>query len=231
MNPAVRIMRLRQGKRPIEKYVRDFIELANLTLMNYVCLMIFIFFRGGLYEPFGSTMSLHNPHWSLELYIDLALQLSGSTFTVGLVDEEPRNPTVPAKSKCLHVSPDEPETFHVASAEPVSLDKMAACSALAACTACSALASRPPRHWRGGSHLVRRHWRGGSHLVRRHWQSPGPPSHPQVCLRSTTLLDCFLRSVWNPLLKWGAVMIPVLCSPCLMWTCHFLSCAMFCSPL
>ncbi len=34
-------------------------------------------------------------HWSLEQYIDHALLLSGSSFTVGIADEEHSYPTVP----------------------------------------------------------------------------------------------------------------------------------------
>ncbi len=33
-------------------------------------------------------MPLHDPNWTLEKYIDIALQLSGSPFTVGATEEE-----------------------------------------------------------------------------------------------------------------------------------------------
>ncbi len=54
MNPAVRMMLLRQGTRSIEEYVADFLELAHLTQLDEICLMIF--FRGGLSEPLSSIM-------------------------------------------------------------------------------------------------------------------------------------------------------------------------------
>ncbi len=86
MNPAVRMMLLRQGTRSIEEYVVDFLELAHLTQLDEICLMIF--FRGGLSEPLSSIMPLHEATWTLEEYSDLALKLSGSPFTVGVAEEE-----------------------------------------------------------------------------------------------------------------------------------------------
>lgn len=69
MDPAaVEIIRLRQRDLPVE----DFVELAHLTSMDKVCLMTF--FRGGLSEPLGSLKPLHDPHWTLEFYINLALK-------------------------------------------------------------------------------------------------------------------------------------------------------------
>jgi len=89
MNPSAQLVCLRQGERTIEEYVMDFIELAPLTCFNEECLMIF--FRGGLSEPLSSVMPLHDPNGTLEQYIELALQLSGSPLlsylTVGVVEE------------------------------------------------------------------------------------------------------------------------------------------------
>ncbi len=62
----------------------DFLELAHLTHKDKICLMIF--FHGGLSEPLRSIMPLHDPNWTLERYMDTALQLSGS-FTVGATQE------------------------------------------------------------------------------------------------------------------------------------------------
>ncbi len=71
MDPAVKMMFLRQGTRSIEDYVVDFLELAHLTHLDDLCLIIF--FRGGLSEPLSSIMPLHDPNWMLESYIDVAL--------------------------------------------------------------------------------------------------------------------------------------------------------------
>ncbi|KAL0188151.1 hypothetical protein M9458_015250, partial [Cirrhinus mrigala] len=86
MDPAVRIMCLRQGDCCLEDYVHNFVVLANLATMEEIPLMIF--FRGGLAEPLSSLMPLHDPSWTLETYINLALQLSGSAFFVGVAEEQ-----------------------------------------------------------------------------------------------------------------------------------------------
>ncbi|XDV40950.1 hypothetical protein PO909_009926 [Leuciscus waleckii] len=117
MNPAAQIMCLRQGDRSIEEYIMDFVELAHWAFFDELCLMIF--FRGGLSEPFSSLMPLHHPSWSMKHYIDMALQLSGSTFSVSLASAESESLHVmPAKSESLHVMPAKPESLHFSPAEP-----------------------------------------------------------------------------------------------------------------
>ncbi len=110
MNPAAQIICFCQGDRPIKDYVTYFVELVHLTSMDKVCLMIC--FRGGLSEPLSSLMPLHDPHWTLEFYIDLALQLSGSPFTVGIAEEESNTPVVTIP-EFFHVSADLPESSQV----------------------------------------------------------------------------------------------------------------------
>ncbi|ROL50046.1 hypothetical protein DPX16_5805 [Anabarilius grahami] len=85
MNPSAQLIGLRQGDRCIEDYVTDFIELAHLTCFNEECLMIF--FRGGLSGPLSAIMPLHDRDGTLEQYIEQALQLSGSSYTVGVAEE------------------------------------------------------------------------------------------------------------------------------------------------
>ncbi len=106
MNPAVRLMLLRQGTRSIEDYVVDFLELAHLTHTDKICLMIF--FHGGLSEPLHSIMPLHDPNWTLEKYMDTALQLSGSPFMVGATEELAESAPEPAPSQELAESAPEP---------------------------------------------------------------------------------------------------------------------------
>ncbi len=100
MDPAVKMMFLRQGTRSIEDYVVDFLELAHLTHLDDLCLMIF--FRGGLSEPLRSIMPPHDPNWMLENYIDIALQLSGSPFTVGIVEKENNAPVITSNHEPCH---------------------------------------------------------------------------------------------------------------------------------
>ncbi len=96
----MKMMFLRQGTRSIEDYVVDFLELAHLTQLDDLCLIIF--FRGGLSEPLSSIMLLHDPNWMLEKYIDIALQLSGSPFTVGIVEKENNAPVITSTPEPCH---------------------------------------------------------------------------------------------------------------------------------
>ncbi|XP_016124022.1 uncharacterized protein [Sinocyclocheilus grahami] len=118
MNPAAQIICLRQGDRPIKDYVTDFVELAHLTGMDKVCLMIL--FHGGLSEPLSSLMPLHDPHWTLEFYIDLALQLSCSEYTVGVVEEKHGTPAVSATPEPCPVMAAVPESRPIIAATPES---------------------------------------------------------------------------------------------------------------
>ncbi|KAI2653127.1 Protein piccolo [Labeo rohita] len=88
-------------------------------------------FCHGLKDSLNYLMSRHTPHWA-EQYIDFALWLAGSPFTVGVADEEPCYPPVSAKpsnfsvmsgiiqitSEPFHVMPAKPEPVHVTSAKP-----------------------------------------------------------------------------------------------------------------
>ncbi|KAL0147810.1 hypothetical protein M9458_056887 [Cirrhinus mrigala] len=100
MDPASRLFHLRQGNRPVEDYVIDFCELCYLVTFNDVALKDI--FRVGLNDPICSCLPGGKIHWSLEQYIDYALRLSGSSFTVGIADEELCNPTVPITSKYFY---------------------------------------------------------------------------------------------------------------------------------
>ncbi len=110
-------MLLRQGTRSIEDYVADFLELAHLTPFDEICLMIF--FRGGLSEPLSSIMPLYEATWTLEKYSDIALQLSGSPFNVGVAEEENNCPVVTFTPKTCHKMAADPES-HNRSAKPES---------------------------------------------------------------------------------------------------------------
>ncbi len=98
MGPAEGLFNIRQGDQCIEEYTRNFFGVAN----DKTCLMII--FWAGLAEPFKSRM----PYWvtekSLEAYINLALNLSGSAFRVELTAEPAplREPTEPAPFREHH---------------------------------------------------------------------------------------------------------------------------------
>ncbi|KAI2657537.1 Protein piccolo [Labeo rohita] len=117
MNPAVsRLICLRQGDRSIEEYVEDFCGLCYQVDFNDVALKDF--FRFGLNEPISSSLPGGKICWSLEEYIDHALLLSGSPYTVGIVDEGPRNPAVTTTPQPVHVMPAKPKPVQATSTKP-----------------------------------------------------------------------------------------------------------------
>ncbi len=119
MNPAVsHLLCLRQSNRAIKEYVEDFCGLCHLVGFNDVALKDI--FRAGLNKPIRSQLPGGKIHWSLEQYIDHALLLSGSLYTVGVAEEECNNPPVSAKPESPHVMPATPESAHVMPATPES---------------------------------------------------------------------------------------------------------------
>ncbi|KAL0195019.1 hypothetical protein M9458_008591, partial [Cirrhinus mrigala] len=101
MDPASCLIQLRQGNRPIEQYVMDFCELCHLVDFKESFLKDIFYF--GLCKDISNKMPGHHRHWSLVRYIDFALLLSGSAFTVGIADDKPCHPPVSATPKSLHV--------------------------------------------------------------------------------------------------------------------------------
>ncbi|KAF4112101.1 hypothetical protein G5714_006896 [Onychostoma macrolepis] len=85
MGPAGKFLDIRQGDRSIEDYAGDFVRMARQSATEKTCLMVI--FWGGLADPFKSLMPYWAPEESLEDYINLALQLSGSAFRVELAAE------------------------------------------------------------------------------------------------------------------------------------------------
>ncbi len=72
MNPAVSLLRLRQGNGAIEDYVVEFLELSIQEDFNEVALKDI--FRVGLNEPIHSELPGGKIHFSLAEYIELGLQ-------------------------------------------------------------------------------------------------------------------------------------------------------------
>ncbi|KAL0151738.1 hypothetical protein M9458_052964, partial [Cirrhinus mrigala] len=132
MDPPSHLFHLHQGNQPIEDYVVDFCELCYLVNYNDVALKDI--FRNGLNNPIRSGLPGGKIHWSLEQYIDFALRLAGSPFTVGVADEESFYPPVLAKpvnfsimsgiiqvtSEPYHAMPAKPKPAQVTSTKPKS---------------------------------------------------------------------------------------------------------------
>ncbi len=95
MHPAVSLLCLRQGNQVIEGYVKNICELCFQVDFNEICLKSI--FRNGLNDFLNYLMPDSNIPVSLEQYVDHALLLSGSTYTVGIAEEEHDTSSKPAQ--------------------------------------------------------------------------------------------------------------------------------------
>ncbi len=99
MCPAGKLFNIREEDGSIVEYARHFWKVAHWMATEKTCLLVF--YWGGLAEPFKSLL-YWVPEESLEDYINLALNLSGSAFRVELA-------TVPA-----HIAPEVAVSAHKA---------------------------------------------------------------------------------------------------------------------
>ncbi|KAI2650206.1 Transposable element Tcb2 transposase [Labeo rohita] len=104
----------REGNRSIEDYVTDFCELCYQVDFNDTFLLDTFHFGLNI----SRFLPRNTPQWTLENYIDLALRLSGSPFTVGIADEGPRNPAVTTTPQPAQVTSTKPKPVHVMPAKP-----------------------------------------------------------------------------------------------------------------
>ncbi|KAL0176676.1 hypothetical protein M9458_029006, partial [Cirrhinus mrigala] len=116
MDPALRLVQLCQDNRSIEEYVIDFCEMCYLVNFKESFLKDIFYF--GLCKDISSRMPKHHHHWSLIRYIDFALLLGGSAFTVGITDEGPCDPPVFTKPESVHVMPTTQKPHRTTSATP-----------------------------------------------------------------------------------------------------------------
>ncbi|KAI2644749.1 Protein piccolo [Labeo rohita] len=116
MDPVSRLFYPRQGNLCIEDYVLDFCGLCHLVGFNDVALKDI--FRVGLNDPIRSGLLGGKIHWSLEQYVDYALLLAGSSFTVGIADEGPRDLPVVTKPRPAHAMSAAPGPAHAMPAVP-----------------------------------------------------------------------------------------------------------------
>lgn len=87
MDPAVRLIQLCQGTHTLEDHTRDFLDIAYLTdLLDFA---LVDFYCDGLNYHFQSTLLHIGPQGLLCEFLDYVLQLKGSPFTVGEVEEDP----------------------------------------------------------------------------------------------------------------------------------------------
>nr|XP_055073072.1 chromosome alignment-maintaining phosphoprotein 1-like [Misgurnus anguillicaudatus] len=84
MDPGSLLLELRQGNRPIEEYVKEFLNLSYRV--NFGDLALKDIFRFGLNDNLRYLMPNSREIESFQDFIDFALLLSGSSFTVGEVE-------------------------------------------------------------------------------------------------------------------------------------------------
>ncbi len=156
MDSVEQLLHLRQGGLSVKEYVHQFGELS-IQVPLYDEILFKDLFHFGLNEPIKSLHKSFFPggefKGSLSIFMDYALQLSDSLFTVGATEEErdavlPRGRTPapehahkmaettthhqlpeslnrPAKPESAHVRPAKPGPARVMSAPPESPAKMA----------------------------------------------------------------------------------------------------------
>ncbi len=100
MEPFNQLLDLKQGSSPIEEYVTQFYEISCKVLFDEVALKDI--FRFGLSEPIKSYLPEGKFHCSLKDFMDYALLCAGSSFTVGVAEEE-------YDTALTHVMADAPE--------------------------------------------------------------------------------------------------------------------------
>ncbi len=90
LNPVNSLLNVFQDARPIEDYVEEFLDLScGVPLKERTLKTIF---WGGLDDHLYQQMPASDTIFSLERYIEYALWLSGSSFTVEEVTDCPLNP-------------------------------------------------------------------------------------------------------------------------------------------
>ncbi len=120
MDPFDQLLDLKQGSSPIEEYVTQFYKISCKVPFDEVALKDI--FRFGLCEPIKSYLPEGEFHCSLKDFMDYALLCAGSSFTVGVAEEEHDRKmaatTTHHQSPESHNMPTEPESAHVMLAKP-----------------------------------------------------------------------------------------------------------------
>ncbi len=86
MDMAGMLLTLEQGSRPLEDYIQEYLDLAHFSDLPD-CVLI-DFFCEGINQPLKSQLIREGPRSSLSQFLDYALLCVGSSFTVGVVEDE-----------------------------------------------------------------------------------------------------------------------------------------------
>ncbi|XDV16280.1 hypothetical protein PO909_016069 [Leuciscus waleckii] len=111
MDPLISLFCLSQGNRSIEEYVEEFCELCHGVDLDDAVLKDG--FRYGLEDMLKYLMPDNTPQWTLCQYIEFALRISGSSFSVGPVDEGSHELITPLEPEFCYTSTDSPDSCYV----------------------------------------------------------------------------------------------------------------------
>ncbi|KAI2650086.1 hypothetical protein H4Q32_016190 [Labeo rohita] len=116
------LFRLKQGPRSLEQHICEFLAIANHSnLLDYLLIQIFC---DGVNEPLKARLRREGPCLSLAAFMDYALLCVGSSFTVGIADEERDIPVMPAAQPAREMVA-APERIHIIVATMDPVHKMA----------------------------------------------------------------------------------------------------------
>ncbi len=86
MYTARLLLSLKQGKRLLEDFTQEYLDVANDS--DFPDDILIDFFCDGINQPLKSQLIREGPRSSLSRFLDYALLCTGSSFTVGVVEEE-----------------------------------------------------------------------------------------------------------------------------------------------
>lgn len=83
---AVCVLFLSERDRSLSDHTREFLDLAYQT--HYPDSGLISLYRAGLNEPLKSMLAIDRPPGTFSEFVKLALQLTGTSLTVGKVEED-----------------------------------------------------------------------------------------------------------------------------------------------
>ncbi len=86
MYTARLLLSLKQGKRSLEDFIQGYLDVANDS--DFPDDVLIDFFCDGINQPLKSQLIREGPRSSLSRFLDYALLCTGSSFTVGVAEEE-----------------------------------------------------------------------------------------------------------------------------------------------
>ncbi len=85
MYTARLLLSLKQGKRSLEDFIQEYLDVANDS--DFPDDVLIDFFCDGINQPLKSQLIREGPRSSLSQFMDYALWTVGSAFTVGVAEE------------------------------------------------------------------------------------------------------------------------------------------------